>query len=183
MVEEFFNTITRENAGRALHAQAPLVYEEARTKWQRILESHAANVGDTEPTASGSGTSAFRSGNGVNSGGGGGGGGNRGKGRGGTPVRGRGARGAYRGGSFAPNNSGRLMVRSTYQGPPAILNGIRACYGFNDDARPCTRQMRDATTCADATGRDVFVHCCSFWDPASKKHCFSLNHGKTSGNH
>jgi len=168
VVEEFFNMITRENAGRALHAEYPVVYEQARTKWQRLIETTA---GDVEPVASGSGTS------GQSAGGGGGGTSGSGRGRGGTAVRGRGVRGQR-------GNSGvRNTTRSTYQGPIATLHGLRACYGYNDDQRPCTRQMRDATTCADATGRNVFIHCCSHYDAVTKKHCLNLGHALYNGGH
>jgi len=160
----------RENAGRAIHAQFPVIYEQARTKWIRILENHAANTGETEPAASSSGAHGRDAGSSNNSA----------RSRGGTSVRGRG--GVARGARGAAT-SGRITTRTTYQGPMATKSGLRACYGFNDDARPCTRQMRDATTCADASGRDVFIHCCSHYDPVTKKHCLSLNHAKFNGNH
>jgi hypothetical protein len=157
----------RENAGRAIHAQYPVIYEQARTKWVRILENNAANAGDAEPIASGSGTQHTGAKSGAV------------REKAGTSVRGRGGRGG-RGG---PAGGGRITPRTTYQGPIATLQGLRSCYGYNDDARPCTRQMRDASTCMDPSGRDVFIHCCSYYDAVTKKHCLSMNHARFNGNH
>lgn len=168
VIEEFFNAIMRDNAGRAIHEQCPLVYEQVRTKWLRTLENHTASTEEVEPAATSGGLRTSQAPAATNAG----------KARGGTSVRGRGGRGA-RGG--AP--TGRITTRTTYQGPVATLNGIRSCYGYNDDQRPCTRQMKNATTCTDATGRDLFVHCCSFYDPVIKKHCLSLNHARFNGGH
>ena len=172
VIEEFFNAVVHENAGRATHQLHPFTYEQVRTKWKRVLENNAATTGDAEVSvplpapvpraASGPATNNN----------------NRG-GRGGTAVRGRGAaRGG--GGGFA----NRVIPRSNYAGPTATLNRLRACYGFNDSRQPCVRQMRDATTCMDqGPGGNVFIHCCSYWDAGNKRHCLSLNHNRHNGGH
>ena len=100
VIEEFFNAVVHENAGRATHQLHPFTYEQVRTKWKRVLENNAATTGDAEVSvplpapvpraASGPATNNN----------------NRG-GRGGTAVRGRGAaRGG--GGGFA----NRVIPRS-----------------------------------------------------------------------
>ncbi len=167
-MEEFFNLVVRENTARAVHAQAPLGHEQLRAKWKRVLESHAATTSAPEPTQHTPGNSN----NATNA-----------RGRGGTSVRGRGGRGAGgRGGGGASYN--RISPRTSFQAPIATLNGVRACFGFNSSTQPCTRQMRDATHCAEpGPNGSAYVHCCSHWDPATKKHCLSLAHNRLNGGH
>jgi hypothetical protein len=67
--------------------------------------------------------------------------------------------------------------------PQATLQGFRACYGFNSN-QGCSRVMKDAMKCSDGSANGaVYIHCCSYWDPASKRHCLSTSHNKFTGGH
>ena len=90
VIEELFNGVIKENTGRAVHEEHPMVYEQIRNRWKRILENLPA-ANDTESRGSHfNNTSGQASQNNL-----------RGRG-GGTIVRGRGGgRGAARGG-FRP---------------------------------------------------------------------------------
>jgi hypothetical protein len=160
-VEELFNSVLKENTGRAVHDQPPITYEQIRNKWKRVLENTAANVEVDTSNSRGNTSQPSHNNNGGN------------RGRGGTIVRGRGAaRGGQRGG-----------FRSGPTQPQATLQGIRACFGFNS-AQGCSRPMRDATTCGDTgLNSNVYIHCCNFWDVNTKRHCLSTAHNKLTGNH
>jgi len=168
VIEELFNTVVRENAGRATHDQHPFVYEQVRGKWKRILENNAHTSAEAANSSSAGNTRQPTYANNSGSG--------RGA-RGGTAVRGRGAgRGA--------NGGSRITPRSNWAGPIATLHGLRACFGYNDSRNPCTRQMRDAHTCMEpGPNGNVYIHCCNHFDPISKKHCLSLAHGRHNGGH
>jgi hypothetical protein len=44
--------------------------------------------------------------------------------------------------------------------------------------------MKDATKCSDGSPNGaVYIYCCSYWDPASKRHCLSTSHNKFTGGH
>jgi len=45
LVRRFFDEVARENSGRAVRGQPPLVYEEAKAKWLRGLEAMFPNMG------------------------------------------------------------------------------------------------------------------------------------------
>jgi hypothetical protein len=89
VIEELFNGVIKENTGRAVHEEHPIVYEQIRNRWKRILENlPAANDMESRGSHSNNGGQASQNNN-------------RGRG-GGTIVRGRGGgRGAARGG-FRP---------------------------------------------------------------------------------
>lgn len=75
------------------------------------------------------------------------------------------------------------MPRTSYQGPMATLHGVRTCHGYNS-ANGCSRTMRDALTCGDGViGGAVYIHACSFWDAAAKKHCLNTSHSLLTGGH
>jgi hypothetical protein len=154
--------VLKENTGRAVHDQHPIVYEQIRNKWKRVLENITANSEADPPASRNNNSQAANSNNsGYN------------RGRGGTMVRGRGGtRGGQRGG-----------FRTGPAQPQATLHGIRACYGFNSP-QGCSRPMRDATTCGD-TGLNsaIYIHCCNFYDTNTRKHCLSTAHNKLNGNH
>ena len=172
LVDELFNTVIRENAGRANHGKPPFGYEQVRNKWKRILESnaHARSEADTSNSAPKAPTVNFSGGNGM------------GRGSRGTAIRGRG--GGGRGGGRGSGGSSRITPRSNWQGPIATLHGLRACFGYNDGRQPCTRQMRDAHTCMEpGPNGNVYIHACNHFDPVAKKHCLSLTHGRHNGGH
>ncbi len=84
VIEELFNGVIKENTGRAVHEEHPIVYEQIRNRWKRILENlPAANDMESRGSHSNNGGQASHTTN-------------RGRG-GGTIVRGRGAaRGGFR---------------------------------------------------------------------------------------
>jgi hypothetical protein len=51
-VEELFNSVIKENTGRAVHEQQPIVWEQIRNKWKRIIESLPSHTGPTEQASS-----------------------------------------------------------------------------------------------------------------------------------
>ncbi len=84
-MDELFSSVIKENAARAVHEEHPIVYEQVRNKWKRILENLPTSTNETEQKgANPSGAAQTH---------------NSSRGRGGTFVRGRGSfRGAQRGG-------------------------------------------------------------------------------------
>jgi hypothetical protein len=84
-VDELFNSVIKENAARAVHEEHPIVYEQVRNKWKRILENLPTSTNETEQRGANPTSAAPTH--------------NSSRGRGGTFVRGRGSfRGAQRGG-------------------------------------------------------------------------------------
>jgi hypothetical protein len=85
VVEELFSSVIKENAARAVHEEHPIVYEQVRNKWKRILENLPTSTAETEQKGANPPSSAHAH--------------NNSRGRGGTFIRGRGSfRGAQRGG-------------------------------------------------------------------------------------
>jgi hypothetical protein len=87
-IEELFNGVIKENTGRAVHEEHPIVYEQIRNRWKWILENlPPANDMESRSHPNNGGQASQNN--------------YRGRG-GGTIVRGRGGgRGAARGG-FRP---------------------------------------------------------------------------------
>jgi hypothetical protein len=171
LIEEFFNAVVKENTGRAVHGLHPLVYEQVREKWKRVLELNAATRIDSEhsPQRQKASTQSQPSSN-------------AGRGRGGSFVRGRGSFGP-RGGGGGGRGGNRITPRSNFQGPPASLQGFRACFGFNNQ-QGCSRTMRDAKTCCEpGPNGAVYIHCCNFYDAVNKRHCLSTSHNRLTGGH
>ena len=83
-MDELFNSVIKENAARAVHEEHPIVYEQVRNKWKRILENLPTSTNETEQKSANPSAAHTH---------------NSSRGRGGTFVRGRGSfRGAQRGG-------------------------------------------------------------------------------------
>ena len=92
-MEELFNSVIKENTGRAVHEQHPIVWEQIRNKWKRIIESLPSHTGPTEQASSSFCNSGDFGNNNYSQPAQ-----NSFRGRGGTTVRGRGNRGGARGG-------------------------------------------------------------------------------------
>ncbi len=84
-MDELFSSVIKENAARAVHEEHPIVYEQVRNKWKRILENLPSPTNETEQKNANPPNTAHAH--------------NSSRGRGGTFIRGRGNfRGAQRGG-------------------------------------------------------------------------------------
>jgi hypothetical protein len=101
VVDELFSSVIKENAARAVHEEHPIVYEQVRNKWKRILENLPTSTNETEQKSANPPSAAHKH--------------NSSRGRGGTFVRGRGSfRGAQRGGHrpsyIVPQASGLMST-------------------------------------------------------------------------
>jgi hypothetical protein len=99
VVDELFSSVIKENAARAVHEEHPIVYEQVRNKWKRILEKLPTSTNETEQKSANPPSTAHTH--------------NNSRGRGGTFVRGRDSfRGAQRGGhrpSFVVPQASSIM--------------------------------------------------------------------------
>ena len=157
LVRKYFDEVMRENSGRAVRGQPPLVYEEAKAKWMRGLEAVFPSIGVLGMSAAGAKPKPQQQQqqqhDGQVSG-------NSGRGRG------RGGAGANRGrGGANPAASG--LVR---QG--AVASGLPVCYRYNLPTG-CQRKTVSATACEDL-GKH-YAHACNWLDKASNKFCLQLH--------
>ena len=161
LVRKYFDEVMRENSGRAVRGEPPLVYEEAKAKWMRGLEAVFPSIG-----VLGMGTAGAKpkqqqqqqqqqdgqagSNNNNNSG--------RGRGRGGAGAnRGRGGANPAAGG----------LVRQV-----AVASGLPVCYRYNLPTG-CQRQVVSATVCEEL-GKH-YAHACNWLDKTTNKFCLQLH--------
>ena len=162
LVRRFFDEVARENSGRAVRGQPPLVYEEAKAKWLRGLEAMFPNMG----LMGGGGSGSMAPGKGQAQGqgqavadGGGRGGGGRGRGRGGA--------GGTRGGRGGATQSASGYVRAG-----AVASGLPVCYRYNLPTG-CQRQVISPTVCEEKGMQ--FAHACNWLDKTTNKFCLQLH--------
>ena len=158
LVRRFFDEVARENSGRAVRGQPPLVYEEAKAKWLRGLEVMFPNMGLMSGGSSGSMAPGKSQGQAVADGGGRGGGG-RGRGRGGA--------GGTRGG-----RGGATQPAGGYVRAGAVASGLPVCYRYNLPTG-CQRQVISPAVCEEKGMQ--FAHACNWLDKTTNKFCLQLH--------
>ena len=177
LVKKFFEETVRENSGRAVREEPPLVYEEARAKWVKVVENvfpGVLGVGMGPLAATGSAADGQKHPDGYTTltKKGGAGRGAKQKGRGGRGGGcGGGGCGAVGGGPGAPP-----MGTSRTS---AVASGLPVCFGYNQH-EGCKRDVVKATVCKDAKGMH-FAHACNFLDRTTNKFCLQLH--SRFGNH
>jgi hypothetical protein len=166
VIKRFFGETVRENCGRAVRRQLPLVYCEAKEKWTQVLEAICPQLcGAAARWATGgagvSGVTAAAAAAAAGAGQGqGSGGGNTG--------RGQGQKKSGQGVAFGRNRPAR---------PPAMASGVAVCYGYNSNTG-CKRMMASLHTCTDGKN-NVFAHACNYWDATGGKYCLA-NHPRVA---
>jgi hypothetical protein len=143
LLEEFCDTVLRENARRAVTIGTPLTYQQARERWRDLAE--IKKFGQQRPA------------HGFNAnqqkGPGGGAGGGAGTGSGGKPGQpGRGGLGVAGARPAAGPGAGR--------GATVKFNGELVCYHYNNVGRGCTRPAK-GSGCDNGRG-GVYAHVCNF---------------------
>ena len=177
LVKKFFEETVRENSGRAVREEPPLVYEEARAKWVKVVENVFPGVlgvgmGPLAATMSAADGQKHPDGYTTLTKKGGAGRGAKQKGRGGRGGGfGGGGGGAVGGGPGAPP-----MGTSRTS---AVASGLPVCFGYNQH-EGCKRDVVKATVCNDANGMH-FAHACNFLDRTTNKFCLQLH--RRFGNH
>ena len=164
LVRTFLTEVLKTNAGRAIHRQPPLEYDQLRAKWLKAVEANVPGGFIQKTVPAGGGFSGQSDGA------------SRGRGRG----RGRGGAATTSGtASRARGGSGRGGATFATFGPTATLHGIEVCFRFNA-VTGCQRTMATPRTCKE--GNRVFVHACDWLDPATNKHCLK-DHARHQGGH
>ena len=158
LVRRFFDDTARENSGRAVRGEPPLVYEEAKAKWLRGLEAMFPSLGLMGGGSNASGAPSKAQALTIDGGGRGGGGG-RGRGRGGAG----GTRGG-RGGAAQPSGG--------YVRAGAVASGLPVCYRYNLPTG-CQRQVVSPTVCEEKNMQ--FAHACNWLDKTTNKFCLQLH--------
>ena len=159
LIRRFFDEVARENSGRAVRGQPPLVYEETKAKWTRVLEAMCPNMLLMGNSSAGDG--AQGKGQPQQTDGGGRGGGNAGRGRG------RGGNSGTRGG-----RGGATGATGGYVRQGAVSSGLPVCYRYNL-ATGCQRQVVSPTACEEA-GKQ-YAHACNWLDKNTNKFCLQLH--------
>jgi hypothetical protein len=156
VIKRFFAEVVRENCGRAVRGEVPMIYKEAREKWAQILENY---VPQADRVSTLGGRAAGGGGNSNQGGGSGGGGGSKAGG--------------------GQKSSGKGFSKLRPNRPIAMIQGIQVCYGYNDQ-KGCQRPFVRANVCKDAKN-NWFAHVCNWWDSGANKYCLmphprSANH-------
>jgi len=156
LVRWYFDEVMRENSGRAVRGQPPLVYEEAKAKWIRGLEAVYPSIGVLGMGAAGAAAATKpkqqqQDGSANN---------NSGRGRG------RGGAGAGRGRGGANSTVGGLARQG------AVASGLPVCYRYNLPLG-CQRQSVSATVCEERGTR--YAHACNWLDKTTNKFCLQLH--------
>jgi hypothetical protein len=154
VVKRFFAEIVRENCGRAVRREVPMVYKEARDKWTQILENYVPQADRVSMLGSRAG-GATGSGNSQTAGSSGSGGGKTG----------------------GQNNSRKAYSRLRPNRPIAMVQGIQVCYGYNEQ-KGCQRPLARANVCKDAKN-NTFAHVCNWWENGAGKYCLQ-QHPRTA---
>ena len=153
VVKRFFAEVVRENCGRAVRREVPMVYKEAKEKWNQIVENYVPQADRVSNLGSRGAAGGGNSGQGGNGGGGKASGGQKNSGKGHSKLR--------------PNR------------PIAMVQGIQVCYGFNEQ-KGCQRPLVRANVCKDVKNNS-FAHVCNWWENGTGKYCLQA-HPRT-GNH
>ena len=160
LVRWFFDEVARENSGRAVRGQPPLVYQETKAKWIRVLESMFPNMTLLGSSSASSGSQGKGQAQQQIDGGGCGGGNN-------TRGRGRGGRGGARSG-----RGGATQLPGGYVRQGAVASGLPVCYRYNLLVG-CQRQVVSPTVCEEA-GKQ-YAHACNSLDKNTNKFCLQLH--------
>ena len=128
LVRRFFEETVKENSGRAVREEPPLVYEETRAKWVKVVESMfpgmsvlgmgplAGVAGSAEGQKHPHGYVTFSKKGGA--------------GCGGAKLKGRGRRGGRAGGGgTATGVSGKLPMGASRMS--VVASGLPVCFGYN----------------------------------------------------
>jgi len=146
LMTRFFNDVVRENSGRAVRGEPPATYDEAKARWNRIVEDTFPNLSLLAILGRGK-NQLGQSGQGNNT-------------RGGASSQPGGARGRSRG----RGATGAGQVRQT-----AMHGGLPVCYAYNSPVG-CQRQALRQNVCKDAAGT-AYAHACNWLDRSTSKFC------------
>ncbi len=122
VMRRFFSEVVRENCGRAVRGEAPMVYGEAREKWLQVLDNFVPQA-DRISVLFG----ATRATNAASGGAGG---------KNGLQKQGKAGTGNSK---WRPNR------------PAATWNGVAVCYGYNSHTG-CQRTKQGPSLCKDLKG-------------------------------
>jgi hypothetical protein len=167
VVKRFFGEMVRENCGRAVRRQLPLVYKEAKEKWSQVLEAVCPQLcGAASRWATGGASVSGLTAAAVAAAGA-----SQGQGQSAGNV------GRGQGQNKKGNNQGFAFGRNRPARPPAMASGVAVCYGFNSNTS-CKRMMASLHTCTDGKN-NVFAHACNHGDAASGRYCLA-NHPRVA---